>query len=256
MEFIRLEKRGRTGVITLDRPPVNALTYQMYAELHEVFEEVGKDSDIWCAVIRAQGKLFCAGNDVRELNSRADGSAGFEDYGAMVEKGLSAVVKCPVPVIAAVQGTAVGAGFCICTYSDVVLASDRAKFGITEIKVGIIGGAPEASWSLPPKVVRYMALTGDLLTAEEAFRYGLVRKIVPEESLLDEALALAERITANPPAALRYMKESLENIYDSDELARKIGFDGEKTALHQQTDDYKEALRAFVEKRPPIYTGR
>jgi len=256
MDFISLKKNGNIGIVTLDRPPVNALTYQMYSELFEVFDLIDKDEDIWCVVIRAEGRLFCAGNDVKELDSRTENANLFENYGAMVEKGLSAVVKCKVPVIAAVQGTAVGAGFCICTYSDVVLATEKAKFGITEIKVGIIGGAPEASWSLPPKVVRYMALTGDLLTAEEAYRHSFVHKIVPDGELVNEAVALAQKITANPPIALQYMKQSLENIYDSDALARKIDFDGGKTGLHQKTEDYKEALRAFVEKRPPAYKGK
>lgn len=257
MEFLSLEKRGHIGIVTLDRPPVNALTYQAYSELYEVFQLVEKDPDIWCVIFQAKNRLFCAGNDLNELNDRNQGAEEYEiPYGDMVEKGLTSVIKCKVPVICCVHSTAVGAGFCIASYSDIVLAAPEAKFGITEITVGIIGGAPEASYSLPPKLVRYMALTGSLLTAEDAFRANMVRKIVPADQLLDEALAIAERITSLPPLAIRYMKESLNNIYQPGHIADLVAFDGDKTALQHETEDFKEAIASFVEKRKPVYKGR
>jgi enoyl-CoA hydratase/carnithine racemase len=260
MEFIQLTKREHIGVITLSRPPANALTYQVYKELYEVFELVEKDPEIWAVVFRSEGKFFCAGNDLNELDASAQGGSDGSEYeihyGDMVEKGLSAIIKCKVPVICCVHGTAVGAGFCIASYSDIVLASEKAKFGITEITVGIIGGAPEASYSLPPKVVRYMALTGNLLTAEQAYNYNMVIKIVPEEAMLDEAVAIAERIITHPPLAMKLMKQSLNNIYEPERIAKKIEFDGEKTMEHLQSEDYKEALRAFIEKRKPVFHGR
>lgn len=259
MEFLNLKKEGHIGIITLDRPPVNALNYQCYKELHEVFQEVEKDLDIWCVIFQAKNKLFCAGNDLNELDERAQNSDAVEfdpPYGDMVEIGLSSVWRSRVPVITCVHSTAVGAGFCIATYSDIVLAAPEAKFGITEVTVGIIGGAPEASYSLPAKVVRHMALTGNLLTAQEAHDYSMVRKIVPADQLLDEAMKIAKRITSLPPLTVKYMKESLNNIYQPENVAKKIEFDGEKTQLSLATEDYKEALRAFIEKRPPHYQGK
>ena len=259
MDYLSLKKDGHIGIITLDRPPVNALSFQAYKEIYEVFQLVEQDPDIWCVIFRAENKLFCAGNDLNELDERARNPEAVEfeiPYGDMVEKGLSALVKCKVPVICCVHSTAVGAGFCIATYSDIVLAADKAKFGITEITVGIVGGAPEASYSLPPKVVRYMALTGQLLTAQQAYDHDMVQKVFPAESLMDEAMSIARRIISLPPLTVKFMKESLNNIYEPERIAKKIEFDGGKTALSLETEDYKEALRAFIEKRPPNYKGR
>ncbi|MBU2643566.1 enoyl-CoA hydratase/isomerase family protein [bacterium] len=252
MDFIKFEATDHIGIVTLDRPRQNAFNYQMYKELKDTFELINRSQDIWTVIIRAEGKYFSAGNDVTDFQAGVI-NVSMEDYGNMVETGLGSVVNCKVPVISAVQGVAVGSGFCIPTYSDIVIATPEAKFGITEIKVGIIGGAPEASFSLPPKIVRYMALTGNLITAEEMEQYSFVLKIVSRDDLLDTALGIAQSIVSNPPIALKYMKESLNNIYRPDIIAKKIEFDGEKTGLHMQTEDFTEAIAAFMEKRKPVY---
>ena len=259
MEYLSLKKEGHIGIITLDRPPVNALNYQAYSEIFEVFELVAQDPEIWCVIFQAKNKLFCAGNDLNELDETAQ--SGAEDtheipYGDMVEKGLTSVIKCKVPVITCVHSTAVGAGFCIATYSDIVLAAPEAKFGIPEVPVGIIGGGPEASHSLLPKVVRYMALTGNLLTAQQAKDYNMVMDIVPQDQLLETAMKLAKRIISLPPFTVKCMKESLNNIYPPAHIADLVAFDGDKTMQSLESEDYKEALRAFLEKRPPVYHGR
>lgn len=255
MDFIKFEAREHIGILTLDRPGQNALNYQMYKELKESFDMINESEDIWSVVIRAEGKYFSAGNDVSDFQAGSI-NVSMEEYGTMVEAGLGSVVNCRVPVISAVQGIAVGSGFCIPSYSDIVIATPEAKFGITEIKVGIIGGAPEASFSLPPKIVRYMALTGSLLTAEEMEKYSFVLKIVSQDNLLDTAMEIARAMVRNPPIALKYMKESLNNIYRPDIMAKKIDFDGEKTGLHMQTEDFGEAISAFMEKRKPDYKGK
>ena len=258
MEFLSLKKEGHIGIVTLDRPPVNALNYQAYSEIYEVFQQIEANPEIWCVIFQAKNRLFCAGNDLNELDAEAQSGAVEREipYGDMVEKGLTSVIKCKVPVITCVHSTAVGAGFCIATYSDIVLAAPEAKFGITEVTVGIIGGAPEASHSLPPKVVRYMALTGNLLTAQQAKEHNMVIDIVPKEVLLDEAMKIAKRITSLPPVTVKYMKESLNNIYPPAHIADLVGFDGGKSELSLASEDYKEALRAFLEKRPPVYHNR
>jgi len=255
MEFIRYEASGHIAIITLNRPSQNAFNYQMYKELKETFAMIDRAADIWTVIIRAEGRYFSTGNDVGDFQAGVI-DVSMEEYGIMVEAGLGSVVNCKVPVICAVQGIAVGSGFCIPTYSDIVIATPAARFGVTEIKVGIIGGAPEASFSLPPKIVRYMALTGNLLTAEEMERHSFVLKVVPPDQLMDSAVELAEAIVRNPPIALKYMKASLNNIYRPDILAKKIEFDGEKTGAHMRTEDFKEAVGAFLEKRKPEYKGR
>ncbi len=252
MDFIKFEAKDHIAILTLDRPGQNAFNYQMYKELKDTFDTINSTEDIWSVIIRAEGKYFSAGNDVNDFQEGVI-DVSMEEYGYMVEAGLGSVVNCEVPVISAVQGIAVGSGFCIPTYSDIVIATPEAKFGITEIKVGIIGGAPEASLSLPPKIVRYMALTGNLITAEEMEKHSFVLKIVPSNDLLDTAIEIAQSIVRNPPIALKYMKESLNNIYRPDIIAQKIEFDGEKTGQHMQTEDFGEAVTAFIEKRKPVY---
>lgn len=255
MDFIKFEAHEHIGILTLNRPSQNAFNYQMYKELKETFDMINASMDIWTVIIRAEGKYFSAGNDVADFQM-GNINVSMEEYGFMVEAGLGSVVNCKVPVISAVQGIAVGSGFCIPTYSDIVFATPEAKFGITEIKVGIIGGAPEASFSLPPKIVRYMVLTGNLLTAEEMEKHSFVLKVVPADNLMDTAIGVAQSMVKNPPIALKYMKESLNNIYRPDIIAKKIDFDGEKTGLHMHTEDFGEAISAFMEKRKPHYKGK
>jgi enoyl-CoA hydratase len=255
MDFIKFETEDNIGIITLDKPGQNAFNYQMYKELKETFDMINASEEIWAVVIKAEGKYFSTGNDVGDFQAGVI-DVSMEDYGNMVEAGLGSVVNCKVPVISAIQGIAVGSGFCVPAYSDIVIASPEAKFGITEIKVGIIGGAPEASFSLPPKIVRYMALTGNLITAEEMEKHSFVLKVVAKDELFDTAMGIARSIVRNPPIALKYMKESLNNIFSPSAIAKKIEFDGEKTALHMRTEDFSEAVTAFMEKRKPEYKGK
>lgn len=252
MSFVRLEKKDQIAILTMDRPPANAFNLDMYRDMKAAFTQVDTDDSIRVAIIRAEGRFFSAGNDVGDF----DAGTVDTDYGVVVEAGLGAVINSKKPVISVVEGAAVGSGFCVASYSDIVLATPKAKFGITEIKVGVIGGAPEASFSLPPKIVRYMALTGNLLSAEQAAAYGMVLKVCEPEVIMDEALALAEVMLGNPPISMGFMKESLYNIYRPDELAKKIDFDGAKSEVSMVTEDFREAARAFMEKRKPVYKGR
>lgn len=241
--------------VTLSRPPVNAFNLQMYRELKAAFAFVGDPQNgLRCAVVDAEGKMFSPGNDVNDFADDSTYQVG--DYSATVAEGLDAVMLCSLPVVCAVNGVAVGSGFCIPAVADVVLASPRARFGITELNVGIIGGAAEASYCLPPKVVSYMSLTGNLLSAEEMARYAFVHKVVPEEELMREALAVAHTIASHPPIGLRYSKEVLLKIYEPEVLAGKVAFAAEKNRQHKKTEDFQEAVAAFLEKRKPNYKGR
>lgn len=253
MSYVMLKNEDGIGVVTLNRPPANSFNLDMYRQIKETFDEVNKSNKIRVVVIRAEGKFFSAGNDVNDFNQADLLDSG---YGDIVEAGLAAILKSKVPVISAVQGIAVGSGFCVPAYSDIVIASPEAKFGITEIKVGIIGGSSEASFVLPPKIVRYMALTGNLLSAEEMEKYSFVLKIVPRDKLFDTAMDIGQVVIKNPPISLQLMKQSLNNIYRPDLLAEKIAFDGERTAESIKTEDFKEAVKAFLEKREPVYRCR
>jgi enoyl-CoA hydratase len=256
MAAINVEVKDNIAWLTIDRPPANALSYSVYQEISAAFGTIDAADGVRATVIKANGRFFSAGNDVGDMAGLAAFSADGKPYAETVEEGLTSIIRSPKPVISLVQGIATGAGFCIPSYSDIVIASPNAAFGIAEIKRGVVGGAPEASYSLPPKIVRYMALTGALLSAEDAYRYGFVLRIVPEGELLAEGGRAAREILANPPIAVRLMKESLSQIYPPAHIASLVEGDEGRCAASVMTEDFKESVKAFLEKRPPVYKNR
>lgn len=254
MELIRFDRINRVGVITLDRPPLNAFNRQMYLELAEAFKKIAQDTEIRAVLLRAEGnRFFSAGNDVNDFN---DESADIDDYIAAVNAGIGAIFYCDKPVVCACNGTAAGAGFSALLGSDVVFSVEDARFGMPEIRVGVIGGAPEASYSLPQNIVKYMILTGETLSAAELHRVGFIREILAPEDLYERALALADKISRFPPIALRHAKQSLKNTFGLHELLNVHAADDRaRTAEHRLHPDFREAATAFLEKREPRFIG-
>ena len=256
LDFIKVDivEEG-IAVVTLNRPPVNAFNLQMYRELHKAVQFTDDPANnVRCVVVCAEGKMFSPGNDVNDFAD--DSTYQVANYSDVVAEGLDSVMLSKVPVVVAVNGACAGAGFCIPAVADVVVATEKAKFGITELNVGIIGGAAEASYCLPPKVVSYMSLTGRMMSARDMEKYSFVHKIVPEEQLMDEAMDIARAIAAHPPIGLRYSKEVLLKIFEPDVLAEKVEFAAEKNRAHKKTADFKEAVSAFLEKRKPRFQGK
>lgn len=253
MEFVKYEKREYIAVITLDRAPVNAFNTQMYLDLEEAFNTAGADKEVRAIILTSiGGKFYSAGNDVNDFND-LDSDGNYYDA---VNVGLGAVFECEKPIIAAVNGIAVGSGFVTVSASDIVISVKEARFGIPEVKVGIVGGGPEASYSLPNNMLKYMVLTGDTLPAEDLYRVGVIHKIVESENLMDEAFKIAEKLVNNPPLALKYGKQSYKQIFQLDKILNEYcPFTDEKTNYHVTTPDFKEAVSAFIEKRKPNYTG-
>ncbi|MDR0499990.1 MAG: enoyl-CoA hydratase/isomerase family protein [Coriobacteriales bacterium] len=256
LSYINIVKDKAIAWLTLDRPPANAFHYEMYHQLYDAFQILDNDDEVRVIIIKATGKIFSAGNDINEFASgrkeRADGIPASE----ITELSLSSVLRSPKPVISLVNGAACGSGFCLVSYSDIVIASDKARFGIPEIKRGVVGGAPEAAFSLPPKLTRYLALTGELIDAKWALRAGLVSFIVPEEELLNAGKRTAEQILANPPITVSLMKQSLANIYPPNAVAKLISDDEPRYLASMASEDFKEAAAAFLQKRAPDYQGR
>ena len=254
MDFVRVEVKDYIAYITLNRPPANALNRQAYAELGEAFRKINDLLDeVRVVILTAEGKCFIAGNDVNEFN-------GTSKSEMVVQSGyfgdcLSAIYNCPVPVIGAINGTAVGAGLCIAAVCDLLVAVKKARLGTTEIKVGVVGALSFLPLMVPSKVGKLMSLTGTLLTAEEMERYGTFYAVVEPEELLPTAEELAKKVMAGPPLALRAWKKSY-NLIENLCWVEKEGI----TDLFVQdlidTEDSQEAVRAFLEKRPPVYHGR
>lgn len=251
MDYVKFGVEDHIGTVTLAKPPVNAMNLQMYHEIADTFHQINDNPDVWVVVFRAEGRFFSVGNDVNDFSGDYN-----LDYIRQIDTSIRSVFECKVPVIAAVQGAAIGGGFTMVSACDIVVAAQKTKFFIPEAKLGKVGGSAGASFSLPQKVVRYMALTGDTMYAEELLPYGFIRKIVPADELEQTAYEIAKKILANPPLAVRYTKESLNRVYEEDAQLAKIPLDHQISLKIAGTEDSKEALRAFAEKRPPRYIGK
>lgn len=268
MEFLRLEVTDHIAKVTLSRPPVNAITFQIYNEVAQMFTDLHYRTDVWAVIFCADGKWFSSGNDVSELGlsgafSKVVKEMGITSEDQMVElyrdalrASMTAIYTCRKPVIAAIQGYCLGAGLAFVTCCDFIVAADNALIGIPEANVGVIGAAGFAQMLVPDKVARYMAYTGKSFKAEEIARYGSIHRVVPVDRLLDEARALAVELTKNAPVTVQSFKMAI-NTYTApvDRLVEKYNAEQSYSDRIRSHPDVKEALTAFSEKRPPKFTG-
>ena len=250
-EFLGVRLDGDVAVVTLRRPPVNAVHQLMYGEIRDLFSranEVVPGAN--AVVLHGQGPHFSAGNDLGEFMSLTPQNS--PGRMKLVREAFAAIYDCPVPVIAAVHGSALGTGLALAGSCDLVVCGESARFGVPEVSVGVMGGAKHLSRLVPQQVVRKMYLTADSVPAAELQHYGGVVEIVPDEELLTAALGLARRITRHSPVAVRLAKESLSSIEYMD---LKSGYEVEQrlTGRLSGTDDSAESRRAIVEKRPPRF---
>jgi enoyl-CoA hydratase len=236
--------------VTMDRPPVNAVNQAMYREIKRLFEEIGDDRSVDVVILAGEGKHFCAGNDLDEFKTLDPENSG--ERMREVREAFWAIHDCPVPVIAAVQGTAVGTGLAIIASCDFAVASEDARIGVTEISVGVMGAAKHLARLLPQPVVRSLFFTGDPIPAADFERLGGLVAVVPREELLDEAQRWAEKIARHSPRAIRYAKRALNEI-ESMDLKPGYEFEQGLTGELSGYPDSKEALAAFFERRPPRY---
>lgn len=253
MEFVSTEITNHVCVITVDRPPVNALNLQLYNEIGSAFMEISDREDVYAAVLRANGRMFMPGNDVSSFEKPA--RASLLRQADALKNSIGAVYGCRVPVICAVNGHALGAGLAYAAACDILIASRDAKFGLPEVKIGLVGAASFLSLLVPNKVVRYMALTGNFLTAEEMMHYGAVHKIVPPEQLMEAVMETADELLASPPLTLRAWKRAM-NLLDNACLGDKFNVEHDFTLEMLETEDFREAVSAFREKRKPEYKGK
>jgi enoyl-CoA hydratase/carnithine racemase len=246
--------------ITLNRPERrNALNRRAYAEIEAAFRYAGADSAARCVVVTGADPAFCSGEDVKEMMTGEAPVAPRARPGRyQATPAAMAALECPKPVIAAVNGAAVGWGMELALYADIRLASDRAVFAELFIKRGLIcdvGGLMRLPALVGPAKAAELLFTGEAIDAAEALRIGLVSEVAPHAELMTRTLALAGRIAANPPLALAAMKEGLRKTAYGD--PREIGAwaIGEIYRLFE-TEDHREGVRSFLEKRPAVFTGR
>ncbi|MCE4069344.1 MULTISPECIES: enoyl-CoA hydratase family protein [Pseudomonas] len=245
MPPFRVEIHEHIAELVFDRPPVNAFDCAGWAAIAAELERLGRDDAVRVIVIRAEGRGFCAGVDIKEL--AADGNLI-----VAVNKGnydsFKAVHRNPKPVIAAVHGFVLGGGIGLCGAADIVVASECATFGVPEVDRGAMGGGAHLQRLFPVQKVRHMYFTGEPIDAFEAYRLGAVERVVPREQLRDAALGVARRIAAKSPAMIALAKEALTGIEDGN-LEDKYRWEQGFTLEAYRSLDSQEARDSFVEKR-------
>lgn len=257
-EFVRFEKRGRVAWVTLNRPEVmNALHPPCHDRLDAIWDEFATDPELWVAVLTGTGeRAFCAGNDLKWTAQNANRMPPLPKGGFA---GLATRFDLVKPVIAAVNGVALGGGFEVVLACDVVIAAQHAQFGLPEPRVGLVaaaGGAQRLPRQIPLKVAMGMMLTGEAITAARALELGLVNEVVAREGLLDAAGRWAERIAACSPLSVRATKQAALNGLDRP-LQDAIAIGNYPAVLELlRSDDALEGTRAFAEKRRPQWKGR
>lgn len=252
--FIEWREDDTTATLWLNRPPVNAVTADMYLEIHQLFGNLADYlPNARAVVLAARGKHFCGGNDLAEFQTMNPENAPARMK--QVREAFWAIYDAPIPVIAAVQGAAAGAGLGIAASCDLIVAADNAKFGLPEIGVGVMGGAKHLSRLVPQGMVRLMCYTGDLLEAQRLQPFGGIVEIVPVNELLETAVTLARSIARHSPVASRFAKQNL-NSTEYMELKAGYEFEQGRTAELSGYADSKEAVNAYLEGRTPVYIGR
>src|SRR5437764_4192125 len=254
-EFVLTEVRGPVGIVTINRPQVrNALNHQTIGELVDALETFDRDEAIRCMVLAGDGRAFGAGADIAQMADAGAVEVLNDDNFARWAR-FRAIHK---PVIAAVSGYALGGGCELALMCDMVVASETAQFGQPEVKIGIIPGAGGTQrWARSAGKVRAMeaVLTGEPVDAAAAERLGLVNRVVPSGTQLDEALRLANLIATRPPLAVRLAKEAVNQAMEV-QLSAGLEFERKLFYLLFASDDKREGMRAFLEKRPGRFTGR
>jgi enoyl-CoA hydratase/carnithine racemase len=253
------------ATITLNRPEkLNAATFELGEQLQAAFAQAGEGNDVRCVVLTGAGKGFCAGDDVEAAwgDPRMEATmAELAGPNPPLTPEIAAIIDCPKPTIAAVNGVAVGIGMDLALACDIRLASDKAKFGQLFVKMGLTADVC-GLWRLPQLIGAQQAaellLTGDIIHATRALELGLVSRVVPVDEIVPAALELAGRIAANPPLAVQTIKQGLRQAVgmgrdDLDDLAR---FVGHGLARLFASEDHKAAVMGFMSRQPAEFHGK
>jgi enoyl-CoA hydratase len=252
-------------LLTLDRPErLNAMSRELVHDLHEALDAVDDDRECRVAILTGAGRGFCAGLDLKETGDIAAEAGGGPAAGMRSQQEIASLVTqlrgLSKPVIAAVNGPATGGGLALALACDVRVAADSARFNVAFIRVGLSGCDIGVSYLLPRLVGASRAfelmLTGRMVEAAEADRIGLVSRVVPDGQVVDTALETAELIRANSPFGVWMTKEVMWSNLEAGSLQAAIDLENRTQLLSSHTGDMREALAAFLEKRPPNFSGR
>ena len=243
------------AVVTIDNPPVNAHSGQVLEEVAWSFDAVSDRDDVRVAILTGAGRVFCAGADIKNRSGRAPRAGDHWQSSRAAREAYHSIRECQKPVIGALNGPALGGGLAFAASCDMLIASENACLGLPEINVGLLGGGRHAQRLFSHSRLRRMMLTGYRVFGPELYRLGVVEACVAPDALMDSAMALAREVAAKSPIAIRLAKHALNSI---EEMSLRDGYRFEQSMTGEltKTEDSKEAMRAFVEKRDPVFKGR
>jgi enoyl-CoA hydratase/carnithine racemase len=256
---VEIERKAGVLVLTLARPDKrNSLSEAMLGALQAGIEEASRDAGVRAVIIAAKGTAFCAGHDLKELSARRGDADGGRAYYASIMRLcadlMRAIVRCPKPVIAAVQGTATAAGCQLVASCDLAVAAEHASFATPGVNIGLFCSTPMVALSrnVPRKRAMEMLLLGEMLPARAAAEYGLVNRVVSAAKVMDEALAMARLIASKPPSTLAIGKEAFYRQIEMP-LAEAYDFASGVMVANMMHAEAKEGIGAFIDKRPPVW---
>jgi enoyl-CoA hydratase/carnithine racemase len=252
IETCKVEVKEGIATVTLDRPPVNAQNRRMRDEIIWIFDSLSDRDDVRVVILTASGKVFSAGADVKERRTMVEQAGDYVRHNRVTRETFFAVADCTKPVVCAMNGPAIGAGFALMLYCDIILCAEDAYVSMPELDVGLAGGMRLISDHFSRSWARYIYFTGRKIPVTELYRLGVVTGCYPREKLMAEAVEIAGEIAAKSPLAVKWVKRGFGV---SDELPFRDAYRFEQTITHDlsTTKDTKEAQAAFVEKRKPRY---
>ncbi len=252
---LRFALSDYVATLTLDAPPVNALTRTLNDELTLALDCISEMDDVRVVVLTGAGKVFCAGADLKGRADVIKGPGDLPAHSRRTRECFHAIRECAKPVICAINGAALGSGLAMAASSDILIASEKASLGLPEVDVGLLGGCRHAMRLFSHSRLRRMMLTGLRVPGAELYRLGIVEACTTPEELMPTALAMAATIASKSPISTRMGKHTL-NVIEDMSLRDGYRYEQDMTALIGKTDDAKEAQRAFAEKRVAVFTGR
>lgn len=249
------ELNGHVATLTMNSPPVNALTRTLNDELTLALDRISEMDEVRAVVLTGAGKVFCAGADLKGRASVIKGPGDLPAHSRRTRECFHAIRECAKPVVCAINGAALGSGVAMAASSDILVASEKASLGLPEVDVGLLGGCRHAMRLFSHSRLRRMALTGMRVPGAELYRLGIVEACVAPEELMATAMEIAQTIASKSPVSTRMGKHTL-NVIEDMSLRDGYRYEQDMTAQIGKTDDAKEAQRAFAEKRAPVFTGR
>ena len=254
-ECLTLDVADFIATVTLARPPVNAQNRRFREEIVTVFDALNDRTDVRAVVLTGAGKTFSAGADLKERPGLSEDVGAYPRHNRTVRESFNAVMECEKPIIAAINGAAIGAGCVLALCCDILIAADNAYLAMTEVDVGLAGGVSHVRRFFGESDARLLIYTARRISGPELYRMGVVSACVQADALLATAQGIAAEIAGKSPLAVRAAKRSF-NVTEELPLRDGYRFEQSQTIALASSEDTKEAQRAFAEKRKPVFKGR